>query len=199
MHSSDVNDVFLCFKAFSVFALILLCSDIQSMYKISTHSSKSHSFFIINKTKGYKYFGVEVNLTLNLNSYSNKRYKNMTLRLRLLSKLRSDVTASTVASVYNMVTMILFSRYSLMKPTLTQTQINRILLFEQDNVKRNELNWYIFKNKESVYSSTQSSHGRSCDQYENYFEFLNTTVKTRNKNILFHLPNFLARYFIFDI
>ena len=194
MHSSDVNDIFLCFKAFSVFALILLCSDIQSMYKISTHSSKLHSFFIINKTKGYKYFGVEVNLTLNLNSYSNKRYKNMTSRLRLLSKLRSDVTASTTWLPWY------FSQdVVLMKPTLTQTQINRILLFEQDNVKRNELNWYIFKNKESVYSSTQSSHGRSCDQYENYFEFLNTTVKTRNKNILFHLPNFLARYFIFDI
>ena len=85
----------------------------------------------INETKSYKYLGEEVDHTLNLNSYFDKTYKKMTSRLRLLNKLRSSMTASEVANIYNMVIVTLFSYCSLLKPTLTQTQINRILVFER--------------------------------------------------------------------
>ena len=85
----------------------------------------------INETKSYKYLGEEVDHTLNLNSHLDKTYKKMTSRLRLLNKLRSSMTASEVANIYNMVIVTLFSYCSLLKPTLTQTQINRILVFER--------------------------------------------------------------------
>ena len=85
----------------------------------------------INETKSYKYLGVEVDHTLNLNSYFDKTYKKITSRLRLLNKLRSSMTASEVANIYNMVIVPLFSYCSLLKPTLTQTQVNRILVFER--------------------------------------------------------------------
>ena len=32
------------------------------------------------------------------------------------------------------------------------------------------------------------------DSFENYFEFLNTTVNTRNKNILLRLPKLKLEY-----
>ena len=85
----------------------------------------------INETKSYKYLGEEVDHTLNLNSYFDKTYKKMTSRLRLLNKLRSSMTASEVANIYNMVIVPLFSSCSLLKLTLTQTQENRILVFER--------------------------------------------------------------------
>ena len=85
----------------------------------------------INETKSYKYLGVEVDHTLNLNSYFDKTYKKITSRLRLLNELRSSMTASEVANIYNMVIVPLFSYCSLLKPTLTQTQVNRILVFER--------------------------------------------------------------------
>ena len=40
----------------------------------------------INETKSYKYLGIEVNHTLNLNSYFDKTYKKMASRLRPLNK-----------------------------------------------------------------------------------------------------------------
>ena len=40
----------------------------------------------INETKSYKYLGIEVNQTLNLNSYFDKTYKKMASRLRPLNK-----------------------------------------------------------------------------------------------------------------
>ena len=55
----------------------------------------------------------------------------MTSRLRLLNKLRSNMTASAAASIYNMIIVSLFSYCSLLKPTLTPTQVNRILSFER--------------------------------------------------------------------
>ena len=55
----------------------------------------------------------------------------MTSRLRLMNKLMPNMTVSAAASIYNMVIVPFFSHCSLLKPTLTQTQANRILSFER--------------------------------------------------------------------
>ena len=55
----------------------------------------------------------------------------MTSRLRLLNKFKPNMIASPAASIYNMVRGPHFSYCSLLKPTLTQTQVNRILSFER--------------------------------------------------------------------
>ena len=62
----------------------------------------------INETKSYKYLGVEVDRTLNLNSHFDKTLKKMTSRLKLLNKLKPNMTASAAASIYNMVIVPLF-------------------------------------------------------------------------------------------
>ena len=55
----------------------------------------------------------------------------MSSRSRLLDKSRSNMTVSVAASIYNMDILPLFSYCILLNPTLTQTQVNRILLFER--------------------------------------------------------------------
>ena len=42
-----------------------------------------------------------------------------------------NMTVSAAACIYNMVIVPLFSYCSLLKPTLAQTQVNRILSFER--------------------------------------------------------------------
>ena len=59
----------------------------------------------------------------------------MTSRLRLLNKLRSNTTISAAASIYNVLVVPLLSYCSLLKPTITQTSVNRILSFEQNSKK----------------------------------------------------------------
>ena len=110
---------------------LILFGTSQRIAKINKNFEVKFNNQYINETKGYKYLGVEVNHTLNLNSYFDKTYKKMTSRLRLLNKLWSNITASAAASIYNMVIVPLFSYRSLLKPTLTQTQVNRILSFER--------------------------------------------------------------------
>ena len=110
---------------------VLLFGTSQRVAKINKSFEVKFNNRNINETKSYKYLGVKVDHTLNLNSHFDKTYKKMTSRLRLLNKLRSNMTASAAASIYNMVIVPLFSYCSLLKPKLTQTQVNIILLFER--------------------------------------------------------------------
>ena len=174
---------------------LLLFGTSQRIAKTNKNFKVKFNNQYINETKSYKYLSVEVDHTLKLNSYFDKTYKKMTSRLRLLNELRSNMTASAAASIYNMVILLLFSYCSLMKLTLTQTQVNRILSFEQ---RAKEIIGYKQRQKKHV-NLVNIRKQRICsfvhkvvmgkvgDPFENYLEFLNTTINTRNKNILFRL------------
>ena len=99
------------------------------LFGTSQRIAKTNKNFLVkfnnkynNETKSYKYPGVKVDHPLNLNSYFDKTYKRMTLRMKLLNKWRSNMTVSAAASTCNMVIVSLFLYYSLLKTTLTQTQ-----------------------------------------------------------------------------
>ena len=63
--------------------LLLFCTS-QRIAKTNKNFEVKFNNQYINETKSYKYLGVEVDHTLNLNSCFGKRYKKMTSRLRLL-------------------------------------------------------------------------------------------------------------------
>ena len=79
---------------------------------------------------------------------------------------------------------------SLLKPTLTQTQVHKILLFDGRVKGIIQYNQFLKKQVNLVYIRKR----KICsfvnkvvmkevdDPFENYFEFLNTTVNTRRKN-----------------
>ena len=87
---------------------LLLFGTSQLIAKINKNFEVKFNNQYINETKSYKYLGVEVDHILNLNSYLDKTYKKMTSRLRLLYKLRSNMTASAAASICNIVIVPLF-------------------------------------------------------------------------------------------
>ena len=69
---------------------LLLFDTSQHLVRINKSFEVKFNNQYINETKSYKYkyLGVEVDHTLNLNSYFDKTHKQMTSRLRLLNKLR---------------------------------------------------------------------------------------------------------------
>ena len=96
---------------------LLLFGTSQRIAKTNKNFEVKFNNQYISETKSYKYLGVESDHTLNLNSYFDKAYKKMNSRLRLLNKLRSNMTVSAAASICNMFIVPLFSYYSLLKPT----------------------------------------------------------------------------------
>ena len=180
---------------------LLLFGTSKCIAKINKNSEVKFNNQYINEKKSYKYLE-EVDHTLNLNSYFDKTYKKMTSRLRLLNQLRSKMTASAAASIYNMVIMPLFSYCSLLKPTLTQTQVNKILSFERGakeiigykQHQKKQVNLVNIRKQRICPFVHKVGMGKVGDPFENYFEFLNTTVNTRNTNILLLLPKLRLEY-----
>ena len=88
---------------------LLLFGTFQRIAKTNKNFEVKFNNQYISETRSYKYLGVEVDHTLNLNSCFDKTYKKMTWRLRILNKLRSNMTVPAAASIYNMVIVPLFS------------------------------------------------------------------------------------------
>ena len=176
---------------------LLLFSTPERVAKINKNFEVKFNNQYINETKSYKYLGVDDNHTLNLNSNFDKTYKKMSSRLRRLNKLRSNMIASAAASIAP-----LFSYCSLLKPTLTQTQVNRILSFERrakeiigyKQHQKKQVNLVNIRKQRICSFVHKVVMGKVGDPFENYFGFLNTTVNTRNRNIQLRLPKLKLEY-----
>ena len=112
------------------------------------------------------------------------------------------MTASAAASIYNMIIMAPLLYCRLLKPTLTQTQVNIILLFERrvkevtgyKQRRKKQINLVNIRKQRICSFVHKVVMGEVGDPFENYFEFLNTTFNTRNKNILLPLPKLKLEY-----
>ena len=67
-----------------------------------------YNHHLINHTTRYKYLGTVLDPTLNLDDHFASVYKKASSRLRLLSKLRENLTTSAFEGVYNMMVVPLF-------------------------------------------------------------------------------------------
>ena len=55
----------------------------------------------ITKTASYKYLGISIDSTLNLNTFFEKCYKKASSRLSLLAKLRGDLDMKAAKAIYH--------------------------------------------------------------------------------------------------
>ena len=85
----------------------------------------------INVANSYKYLGVEIDHSLDLNFHFERTYKKMTTRLRLLNRKRTFVTTEAALIAVNMLIVPLFTYCCLLKPVFNQTQTHRIKSFER--------------------------------------------------------------------
>ena len=76
---------------------------------------------VINNTKDYKYLGVQVDTTLNLNSHFDKCFKRASSRLRLLANLRSSMDNTTASTIYRTMILPTFTYCGILLLKLTNT------------------------------------------------------------------------------
>ena len=156
----------------------------------------------INVTNTYKYLGIEIDSSLNMNSHFDKTYKKMTGRMKLLIKLRQFLTTEAAINIVNLVILPLFMYCSLLKLTYTQTQISRINSLErraneivfrraQKNVNFNLLN----NGKRKVCSFVHDVITKNtCEPFFDYFCVHKTNRNTRNNGHLISLPKIKLEY-----
>ena len=90
---------------------------------------------VIDNTTDYKYLGVQVDTTFNLNSHFDKCFKRASGRLRLLAKLRSCMDNTTASTIYSNMILPTFTYCGILLLKLTNTQIVRLSLFHSRSLK----------------------------------------------------------------
>ena len=156
----------------------------------------------INVTNSYKYLGVEIDHSLDLNSHFERTYKKMTTRLRLLNRMRTFLTAEAVLTAVNMLIVPLFAYCCLLKPVFNQMQTDRIRSFErrtQEIIAAGEppncnLN-LLDCGKRRVCEFVQDVLlGNVKPPLNDYFTVANTKANTRNRNLFLHVPKVELEY-----
>ena len=129
----------------------------------------------IQYTASYKYLGIEVGSTLNLNSYLDSIYKKSTSRLRILYKIRPFMNAKCAKTLYQ----------SMILPLLTYC---RTLQLKLDSFHQRALR--VINCNETVPSAPvlnkihalmlvqECLHGEVCSNFKDYFEIAKTCQKT---------------------
>ena len=77
----------------------------------------------ILNTSQYKYLGIEVDSTLNLNCHFEKCYKRASSRLRLLGKLRLHLDMTAAKAIYRTMILPTFTFSGILLLKLTETHL----------------------------------------------------------------------------
>ena len=94
----------------------LLFGTAQRIAKTDESLSVKYKNTIINTTNEYKYLGVEIEGSLNLNSHFDKCYKRAAGRLRLLAKLRTYLNVVSAKAIYDSMILATFTYCGILTP-----------------------------------------------------------------------------------
>ena len=152
----------------------------------------------INSTKQYKYLGVPIDSSLNMNSFFDACYKKASTRLSLLAKLRYMLNAKAAKSIYHSMILPTFTYCGLHLLQLTPTQENKLVSFHKRaeriiNVKN--VRSIINANKKHACIFVKSClEGEVIDPFKNYFKLSTHDRNTRNNSKLIILPPIKREY-----
>ena len=157
----------------------------------------------ISETKEYKYLGMEMNSSLNLNSHFEKNFKRASGGLRLLAKLRGCLNLKTAKAIYQSMILPTLTYCGILQLKLSPTQLNRLSSFHDRAVKIVSTGNSIPTELSSV---IQCNRKRACEivrkclvkdissLFHDYFTIINHEKRTRNNDCLLRLPKIRTEY-----
>ena len=97
----------------------------QRLAKITKNLEVIHSHQVINVTTLYKYLGVELTSSLNLNSQFYRNYKTVLSRPKTLHRVRHLLTNKLAKDVFRLMVLPALTYCSLLKPSFSNTQVKK--------------------------------------------------------------------------
>ena len=79
-----------------------------------------------NETSLHKYLGVHFDSTLALNGNFNSKWKKLSCRLRLLSKLRPDLYVKAAKKIYTSIVIPVFTYFGTVNLNLLRTSLGKL-------------------------------------------------------------------------
>ena len=91
---------------------VMLFGTSQKLGRLNETLNIKYRYHNINVTLVYKYLGIHIDSTLNLNSHFDKVFKKAAGRLKLLEKLRHQMDMKTATTIYNTMIVPILTYYS---------------------------------------------------------------------------------------
>ena len=107
----------------------LLFGTAQRIRKFTEPLCIAHDDGQINITSTYKYLGVHLDSSLNLNSDFDSKYKKASGRLRLLAKIRSHLDIESAKAIYRSMVLPVLTYSGILNLKLNRTQENMLSSF----------------------------------------------------------------------
>ena len=155
----------------------------------------------ILETTTYKYLGMEIDCTLNLNSHFDKCFKLASGRLRLLARLRHCLNLRSAVAIYQSMILPIFTYCGILMLKLSHTQLSRLESFHCRSVKilsreggiKIPLVSDVIK-KRACTLVRKCLDGNVCSTLQKYFTVINHNKETRNNAYLLRLPAVKTEY-----
>ena len=154
-------------------------------------------------TSHYKYLGIEIDSSLNLNSHFEKCFKRASSRLRLLGKLRDYLDLTSAKAIYGSMILSTFTYSGILQLKTTDTQYKRLASFHDRSLRTIQGN---SSTCDEIQSVTNANKIRACklvrkcidkdicDTFQGYFEINGHKMRTRNNQCLVKLPKIETEY-----
>lgn len=157
----------------------------------------------VHTTNEYKYLGILIDASLNLNSHFDKCFKRASDRLHLLRKLRSHLDEKSSKAIYNSMILPTLTYCGILLLKLSCTQIVKIEDFHARAQRvvspRTGNKAYLtpplaFNKKRACVLVRKSLDGEICESFNNYFTVQQHKHNTRNNFSSINLPSIKTEY-----
>ena len=105
---------------------LLLFGTNQRLAKIPKNLEVIYNHQVINVTISYKYLGVELTSSLNLNCQFDGNYKKVLSRLKALHHLKRLLANKSAKNFFSLMVLPTLSYCSLLKPSFSNTQVKKL-------------------------------------------------------------------------
>ena len=148
-------------------------------------------------TSHYKYLGIEIDSSLNLNSHFEKCFKRASSRLRLQGKLRDYLDLTSGKAIYRSLILPTFTYSGILQLKTTDTQYKRLAsshdrslrTIQENSNTSDEIQSVTIANKIRACKLVRKCIDKGiCDTFQGYFEINDHKMRTRNNQCLVKLP-----------
>jgi hypothetical protein len=197
----DENDLILNLNKGKTEALLF--GTAQRIKRSDGHLTIGYKYATINTTNEYKYLGVLIDASLNLNSHFEKSFKRAADRLCLLRKMRAYLDEKASKAIYNSMILSTLSYCGILSLKISATQLSKLSNFYSRAIKT------VFKRPESASYLTppvaankkracvlvkKTLDGDICDPFKNYFIIQQHKQNTRNNSLSLKIPSIKTEY-----
>ena len=154
-------------------------------------------------TSQYKYLGIEVDSTLNLNCHFEKCYKRASSRLRLPGKLRPHLDLAAAKAIYRTMILPTFSFSGILLLKLTETQVKGLSSFHDrsgrivlgDSGSCDEIQSVVNASKIHSCKLVRKCIDKDiCEAFQGYFNINDHSVRTGNHQPLLMIPKIKTEF-----